>query len=356
MEKKTLMFRIFFFQLLSVIFLFSICTQAQNYNSQDTTKTDTSKSNNSHMKKDTLGYNNINVPGNNSYSLNENIGNAYLRNSSMTDTSKTDTAYKKPDTLGYKGNGSYISAVKGNYRSNLYAQDFTKTDTSKTDTSWKKTDSLGYKNINSPNDSYAFEGNTGSNFYLQYDNLMTDTSNTDTTKSDTLGYNANNSNYYTYNGNNIYLPNDSTKTKKSDKTWKNKTDTAKTDTLGYSNNDSHYAYNSSINSVSNPVMKSHFLVNPIKDLTQKLKLNVYLMDAQTSKVQKILREYEAKTYQSNGDNEELNKAALNALNDITDILTVRQKKEWENAKNEWWASVNKALNLSSISKNRSDLQ
>ncbi|MFZ0454447.1 MAG: hypothetical protein WCE54_09010 [Ignavibacteriaceae bacterium] len=309
MEKKTHKFKLHLLELLSVIFLFSFCIQAQSYNS-DTTKTDTTKSDSSNTKKDTLGYN-INSGGSNVYSLNNFNSEAYLQDSSITDTSKTDTTYKKSDTLGYSGNGRYILAIKMNYRS--YLQDSSMTDTSKTDTLWKKSDSLGFNNIKSPDYSYAYEGRPISNYYFQDDSSMTDTSKTDTTKSDTLGYNNKKGSYYAYD-------------------------------------------NSGFNSPSGLDKRTNYLINPVKDLTQKLKLNVYLMDAQTGKVQEILREYEAKTYQSNGNNEELNKAAVNALNNIANILTVRQKKEWENAKNEWWASVNKALNLSYISKNKYNLQ
>lgn len=140
-----------------------------------------------------------------------------------------------------------------------------------------------------------------------------------------------------------------------------KTDTTKTDTVGYINRSTSYVYDGNLdheyNSISSSVSRvkhSNISVNPIKDLTLKLKLNIYLMDAQTPKVQEILLEYEARTYQSTGDNEELNEAAHSAQNDIAEILTIRQKKEWESSKNEWWASVNKALNLSYLSKNRND--
>ena len=307
MEKKAHRFKLHLLKLLSIIFIFSFCIQAQSYNSQDTTKTDTSKSDNPHIKKDTLGYN---IPGSDIYSLNGNISTAYRQNS-MTDTSKTDTSYKKSDTLGYSQKGSYTLAINMHSENNL--SDSSMNDTTKTDTLWKKPDSLGYNNIKPPDYSYAFEGQPEADYYFQYDSSMTDTNKTDTTKSDTLGYHNRNGSYYSYG-------------------------------------------NGEINSTPGLNIRSNLLVNPIKDLTQKLKLNVYLMDGQTVKVKKILREYEAKTYQSNGNNEKLNTAATNALNDIADILTARQKKEWENAKTEWWASVNKALNLSSISKSRNNLQ
>jgi hypothetical protein len=268
MEKRAGSFKLHLLELLSIIFLFSFFVQAQSDKSQDTTKTDTS--NTSHMKKDTLGYNNINTPGSNSYSLNNNGSNVNREYSSINDTTKSDT-------------------------------------------SWKKPDSLGYNNIKSPEDSYASTEITGSDYFFQYDNSTKDTSETDTTKSDTLGYNSTNGSYYAYN-------------------------------------------NHEINSTIGLNMRSNFLVNPVKDLTQNLKLNVYLMDGQTVKVQKILREYEAKTYQSSGNNEEINKAANKALNDIADILTDRQKTEWKNTKDQWWASVNKAINLSSISKSKNNLE
>ena len=312
MEKKVHSSKLHLLELLSIIFLLSFCIQAQGYNSQDTTKTDTSKSNTSDIKKDTLGYNNINIPESNIYSLNDNISTANWQDS-MTDTSKTDTSYKKSDTLGYNQKENHVLAINMHYEYNLNLSDSTKKDTTKSDTLWKKPDGFGYNNIKSPDYSYAFEGETAPNYYFQNDNTLNDTSKTDTTKSDTLGYNNNNGSYYVYNSKDI-------------------------------------------NSAPGLNMKSHLLINPIKDLTQQLKLNVYLMDGQTGKVQKILRKYEAKTYQSNGNNEELNKAAINALNDIADLLTARQKKEWDNAKDEWWASVNKALNLSSISKNKINLE
>ena len=270
MEKRDHKFKLHLLELLSIILLVSFCIQAQSYNSQDTTKTDTSKSNTSHMKKDTLGYNNINTPGSDTYSLSNNVNDVKLENSLIIDTTKTDT-------------------------------------------SWKKPDSLGYNNIKSSENSYASVEITGSDYYFQYDNSAKDTSETDTTKSDTLGYRQTHGSYYAYNNKEINL------------------------TSGFNN-------------------RSNFLVNPVKDLTQKLKLNVYLMDGQTVKVQKILREYEAETYQSNGNHEELNKAANKALNDIADILTDRQKTEWKNAKDQWWASVNKAINLSSISKSKNNLE
>ena len=79
------------------------------------------------------------------------------------------------------------------------------------------------------------------------------------------------------------------------------------------------------------------------------------MDEQTPKIQDILREYEARTYKSNGDHEEINEAARNAQENIADMLTARQKEEWENTKKEWWASVNQALNLSYFSRNKNRL-
>ncbi len=124
--------------------------------------------------------------------------------------------------------------------------------------------------------------------------------------------------------------------------------------MSYNSSGSYYADNGN-NSISNPVKSSGFLINPVKDLTQNLKLNVYLMDAQTPKIQEILREYEARTYLSKGDNEELNEAANSAQKNIAEILTVRQKKEWENAKSEWWASVDHALNLSNLNKSKNSL-
>ncbi len=311
MEKRADSFKLCLLELLSIIFLVSFCIQAQSYKS-DTTKTDTSKSNTSQMKKDTLGYNNINTPGSNIYSLNNNVSNVNLKNFLMTDTTKSDTAYKKSDTLGYHENGINKLAINMQLGNNTYLLNSSMTDTTKSDTTWKKPDSLGYNNIKSPEDNYASAEITGSDYYFQYDDSTKDTSETDTTKSDTLGYN--------------------------------------------NQNDSYYAYNNKINSTTNLNIRKHFLINPIKDLIQKLKLNVYLMDAQTGRVQKILREYEAKTYHSNGNNEELYKAALNAQNEIADILTVRQKKEWENTKNDWWASVNQAWNLSYINKNKDNLE
>lgn len=310
MGKRNLRFKLYFLELLGYIILFSFCVMAQNYNSPEISKADTSKSDTSQVKKDTLGYNNINITGNNFYALNENIGNEYLQDSSMTDTSSTDTSRKKQDAPGYNKNEMYLLSFNANSGSIL--QDSSMTDTSKTDTSRKKTDSLGYKEVKSPDYNYAFEGNIRSNYYFQSDSSATDTSKKDTTKSDTLGDNNN-------------------------------------------RKGSYYASNNSMgNSASS--LNTKYLINPIKDLTQNLKLNVYLMDAQTDKVQEILREYEVKTYQSNGNHNELYEAAVNAQKDIADILTARQKKEWENSKNEWWASVNKALNLSSISKDKNNLE
>ncbi|MEJ2614184.1 MAG: hypothetical protein P8Z35_04440, partial [Ignavibacteriaceae bacterium] len=254
MEKKAHSYKLHLLELLSIIFLFSFCIHAQNYNSQDTTKTDTGKIDTSHIKKDTLGYKNI--LRSNIYSLNKNISTAHWQ-VSVTDTSVTDTTDKKSDTLGFNQKGSYVLAINIHSGNSLYLLDSSMTDTAKADTMWKKSDSLGYNNIKSPKYSYAFEGRSGSDYYFQYDGLMSDTGKTDTTKLDTLGYNNKNASYYAYNNKDI-------------------------NPTGLNN-------------------RTNFLVNPIKDLTQKLKLNVYLMDGQTVKVQKILREYEAKTYQSNGN-------------------------------------------------------
>lgn len=241
------------------------------------------------------------------------------QDTSKTNTSKSDTSSTKKDTLGYSNynvQGNNIYASNQNIINSLNLQDSSMTDTSRSDTVYKKPDTLGFKNIKSPDYNYAYKGDIGENYYFQNDSSMIDT---------------------------------------------NKTDTTKTDTMSYNNNDSHYKLNKRFgsndnHSILNPIKNSNFLVNPIKHLTQKLKLNVYLMDTQTPKVQEILREYEARTYQSNGDNNELNEAAMHAQENIAKILTARQRKEWENAKHEWWASVNKALNLSSISKNKNDLQ
>lgn len=188
----------------------------------------------------------------------------------------------------------------------------TRTDTSKTDTT--KTDSLGLNSINRiGSDAYAFTGNIGSGIYF-LDSSKTDTSKIDTTKTDTLGYND-----------------------------------------SYNSSNNSYAYNENFSSRNTPVSNisksSSFVIYPVKYLVQKLKEDIYLKDDQTSRVKDILREYEAKTYHAKGDNEGLKEAANDALKNIEDILTDRQKKEWENAKSEWWVSVDKELNLSPLNNN-----
>ena len=238
------------------------------------------------------------------------------KDTSETNGNKKDTTIIKKDTLGfnnYNDQGNNLYASNENIISSSVFQDSSITDTSKSDTVHKKPETLGLKNSESHKYIYAYKGNAGANYYFQNDNSMTDTSktDTDTTKTDTMSYNSSNDSYHALN---------------------NK----------FSSNGNH--------SNSNQVKNSKFLVNPVKDLTQKLKLNIYLMDTQTPKVKEILREYEATTYKSNGDNNELNEAAVKAQENIAEILTPRQKMEWDNTKHEWWASVNKVLNLSSINK------
>jgi hypothetical protein len=313
MQKKDLRFGWALIELLSILLLLTISLQAQNYN-DDSVATDTNKIDTSKTKTDTLGYNIHNMEGS-IYALNINLGSSlYFQDSTSTDSSKTDSLYKKPDTFGYntlKKTASGMFAFDGNIGSVIYLQDYSMTDTSKPDTSFKKTDTLGYKNIDRLRDIslYAFNGNMDNNYYLQ-DSSMTDTS-------------------------------------KSDTSYK------KPDTLGYNDSGSSYAYNENYNTnnmIPNKNMTKHFSVNPIKDLTQKLKEYIYLMDTQTPKITEILREYEARTYQSNGNDKELKDAANIAQRNIAEVLTIRQKKEWENSKDEWWSLVNRALNLSSISR------
>lgn len=62
-----------------------------------------------------------------------------------------------------------------------------------------------------------------------------------------------------------------------------------------------------------------------------------------------LREYEAETYEAKGDISEVNEAANDAQDNISDILTKSQKSEWQTVKGEWWKSVDKELNLSHLS-------
>ena len=247
-----------------VSMLFTIPTQARNYNYKDTTKTDTSKTD--ITKSDTSGYNYHNQTNNYMYALNISFNNIKLQqDTSSPDTTEIDTT--KKDTLGFnfkRVHRSYINA-------------------------------------------YAFNGNINDGIYFQ-DSTMKDTSKTDTTKKDTLGYNNNSS-----------------------------------------NNRNSLAYNE--NSPSSKSSSSNFLLYPVKDLAQKLKEDVYLKDEQISQIQDILREYETQTYQSKGNNEGLKEAANNALKNIENILTDRQKKEWINTKDEWWASVDKELNLSPLNKN-----
>ena len=190
--------------------------------------------------------------------------------------------------------------------------------------------------------------------YNYKDTTKTDTAKTDTTKKDTLGFNFNrvhrtDFNTYAFNGN-----------VNGERFFQDSTmkDTTKKDTLGFNNNESNnkniLAYNENNNIENIPTSKnssSGFLLYPVKELTQKLKTDVYLKDEQTIKIQDILREYEAQTYQSKGDNQGLKEAANNALKNIENILTDRQKKEWINTKDEWWASVDKELNLSPLNKN-----
>ena len=201
---------------------------------------------------------------------------------------------------------NFIQAQNYNYHNTA------RTDTTKTDTT--KTDTLGLKGINRiGSGTYAFTGNTSSGIYF-LDSSKTDTSKTDTTKTDTLGYND--SDYRSGNG---------------------------------------YAYNNKFDSRNTPVSNisksSGFVIFPVKYLAQKLKEDIYLKDDQTLRVKDILREYEAKTYQAKGDSEGLKEAANNALKNIENILTDRQKKEWETTKDEWWASVDKELNLSPLNNN-----
>jgi hypothetical protein len=194
-------------------------------------------------------------------------------------------------------------------------------------------------------------------FIKAQNNNIKDTTKTDTTKTDTLGYNNINQldrNTYALN---ISINNE-LNLQDSLKTDTTKTDTTKTDTLGYEsyyNNSNSYVYNENLTSgnstVSNISKSSSFEIYPVKYLAQKLKEDIYLKDDQTSKVKDILREYEAKTFQTKGDSEGLKNAANDALKNIEDILMDRQKKEWENAKSEWWASVNKELNLSPLNNN-----
>lgn len=198
------------------------------------------------------------------------------------------------------------------YSNFINAQNYSYQDTTKTDTT--NTDTLGYNNINQAGrNSYALSIGINDGLNLQ-DSLITDTTKTDTTNSDTLGYN--NSNYKNTTGH-VYNKNLSSRT----------------------------------TPVSNMSKSSRFVINPVRYLAQKLKEDIYLKDDQTLKVKDILREYEAKTYQVKGDNEGLKEAANDALKNIEDILTDRQKKEWEITKDEWWASVDKELNLSPLNIN-----
>ena len=89
-------------------------------------------------------------------------------------------------------------------------------------------------------------------------------------------------------------------------------------------------------------------IYPVKNLTQKLKTDINLTNDQTPKIMSILRQYEADTYEAKGDNEEVNEAKNDAQENIADILTQTQKNEWQKTKSDWWASVDKQLNLSNL--------
>ena len=331
MNRKEFMFKWFLVGLLSMQ-LFPVFLKAQNY---DTTKTDTSKTGTTNT--DTTGYSSIKDEVNNAYAFNGSIdNNIYFQYDSTkydkkADTSKTDTS--KTDTTGYNGSSRDIYAFNRSYPQD---KDSTMIDTSKTDTTNTDTSGSGYSRINpASNNTYAFNGNINSS-YFKYDSTEIDTSKTDTTKTDTMGYSGSRSNWYAFNTS--YPQNEDTTMVDT-----SKTDTTKTDTTGY-NNSENKAY------VFTGKKSLHVLVNPVKDLTQKLKEDIYLVDEQTPKIKEILREYEALTYQSPLNSKEIKEAAYAAQKSIENVLMERQKIEWQNAKTEWWASVDKELNLSYLNK------
>jgi septal ring factor EnvC (AmiA/AmiB activator) len=94
---------------------------------------------------------------------------------------------------------------------------------------------------------------------------------------------------------------------------------------------------------------SKFEIYPVKQLTSKLKKDINLTHKQAPEVMSVLREYEAETYEAKGDISEVNEAANDAQDNISDILTKSQKSEWQTVKGEWWKSVDKELNLSHLS-------
>lgn len=192
---------------------------------------------------------------------------------------------------------------------NYKYQDTTKTDTSKTDTSHTGKKKLGFNDSNfnsikNLNNTYAYTGINYDKNYFQ-DTSKTDT---DTTKKDTLGYNNFDSkNAYTYNNNS--------------------------------------GKNNSV-SINNKISK--FEIEAVADQTRNINKEVSLTDKQIHEVNNILRGYEAVTYKSKGNSEYLNEAANEAQENIDDISTEMQKKEWRNVKDKWLASVNKELNLSTM--------
>ena len=108
------------------------------------------------------------------------------------------------------------------------------------------------------------------------------------------------------------------------------------------------AQNMNMNSSDNGNNSSKVEIYPVKNLTQKLKTDINLTNDQTPKVMSILRQYEADTYEAKGDNEEVNEAKNDAQENIADLLTQTQKNEWQKTKSDWWASVDKQLNLSNL--------
>jgi hypothetical protein len=93
---------------------------------------------------------------------------------------------------------------------------------------------------------------------------------------------------------------------------------------------------------------SKAVIYPVKMLTQELKKDVNLTGAQTPEVMKVLRQFEAETYEAKGDKEDVKDATNDAKEDISDILTDSQKNEWKSSMDKWWNSVNKELNLSNL--------
>ncbi len=100
--------------------------------------------------------------------------------------------------------------------------------------------------------------------------------------------------------------------------------------------------------ITNGNKSSEVEIYPVKKLADELKKDVNLTDKQTADVMKFLKKYEVDTYNAKGDNVKGREAAQDTQENIAEVLTDTQKNDWRNVKSQWWASVDKHLNLTNL--------